>query len=132
MPTFSVGTAQSFLVRPEDAIINETGTAIFRCVPVEHYINTFMGWTITFDGGLSRSIRGGNVPGIESIMVSEDRTNLTLANVSRSVNGATVTCYGIGSSFMISASCTITVQCTCSYNNFIFTECCLQYVDTRK
>ena len=109
--SFSAGSSQEFQTRPQNVVINEAGTAVFRCVAFEgSEMVTLIGWRITTSGVSTTVNTGVTVSGIGSITVSEDRTNLTLANVSRSVSGATIICHAIGSS-TISASATITVQC---------------------
>ena len=100
-----------FQTSPQNAVVNETGTAMFRCVPVENGSVINIGWRVIIDGNAETINTGDIVAGIGSITVSGDRTNLTLANVSRSLHGESIVCFGVGDTNTITTFANITVQC---------------------
>ena len=85
--------------------------AVFSCVPVENGSIVLVGWQINTGGSTIAMNDGTPIPGIGSVTVSADRTILTLTNVSRTINGSTIVCDGIGTVQITSSPATIIVQC---------------------
>ena len=67
-------------------------------------------WQITTGGNTIILVSGTPVPGIGNVTLSANRTNLTLTNVSRAINGSTIVCNGIGTVQITSLPATIIVQ----------------------
>ena len=85
--------------------------AVFHCVPVENNSIVLVGWQINTGVSIFTLNSGTPVPGIGSVTFSGDRTNLTLTNVSRAINGSTIVCDGIGTVRITSPPATIIVHC---------------------
>ena len=103
----------TFFTQPEDATVTEGGDATFRCAAEENGTALLFGWDIAPAGGSRRAVfNGSHVAGVSMVTVSADRTQLTLSEVQREVDGATVVCTAFGSTQEVdSNSATVTVQC---------------------
>ena len=103
----------TFLTPPEDATVTEGGDATFRCEAEENGMALLFGWDIAPVGGTRQTvITGSQVAGVSMVTVSADRTQLTLTEVQREVDGSTVLCSALGSTQDVTSNpATITVQC---------------------